>query len=800
MATELVLYIQEDITNSNSFVEADLYRDEKVSLTMTIQNVKDVEKVRTDFSQPFTLPASSKNNKLFTHWYNPDIVGFNANYRHPAKLELNHLPFKTGFIELNSVAMKDNQPNFYKITFYGQTVDLKNVISEDQISQLTWLNNQGFVFINNNANAKQGLNNGLNKSEPDGTVWQNAFIYPLLGHSVAFNYESNPPPLPYVNFFNLWSNFNQTHEGVFYNDLKPAIRVDLILRGIEEQYNLKFSNDFFFTSATENLYLWMSRNKGPIVGGGSVTLSNFHNDWYSNCSGTGGEQTNDGCLFFNPGGTWNGVAYPTYLPTDLSSCEQESRQYINKTYVVYGMRSEIDFGYMNQFTGIDASMYRSAGIGFEITPVSGYEDVPYSYTLRDTFNDVVLISASNVTGVQNPEYYVATQPGTPTFAPNIVGPNFRATWEITITCQDAFNFNVLMMNMCFTPDIFFYDDVPFEGCVSQVRTFQFFRRYVANAQQPLAVEVSIVPTEQLPEIKTLDFLTGLFKTYNLTAYFDDGEIKVQPLNEFYDQGRGTLAGTSAWDLTKYVHSDSHNVAEALPFSEIVFQFSDPVTIIAQKFEQLNNRKYGEIRYRAESSRRGIYKVDSPFEHMLYERIDDISTGDFTSIQQGTFLDDNLNPAFGKPLLFYGVYNNGANNEQINWVNGVRPADVNEQPSDGTRTPFKNYWMISNANELGTVTTAPEISLNYGSELNTYWFTDYGGDNNSLFQKYWQRYIVRVMSDQNRLFKFSVKLPEFFLLNFKMNDVIQISNRQYTINSITADLTTGESTMELLNIV
>jgi len=109
-------------------------------------------------------------------------------------------------------------------------------------------------------------------------------------------------------------------------------------------------------------------------------------------------------------------------------------------------------------------------------------------------------------------------------------------------------------------------------------------------------------------------------------------------------------------------------------------------------------------------------------------------------------------------------------------------------------------MISNANELGTETTAPEISLNYGSELNTYWFTDYGGDNNSLFQKYWQRYIVRVMSDQNRLFKFKVKLPEFFLLNFKMNDVIQISDRQYTINSITADLTTGESTMELLNIL
>ena len=32
------------------------------------------------------------------------------------------------------------------------------------------------------------------------------------------------------------------------------------------------------------------------------------------------------------------------------------------------------------------------------------------------------------------------------------------------------------------------------------------------------------PTEQLPEMKVLDFLTGLFKTFNLTAYYNGFRI------------------------------------------------------------------------------------------------------------------------------------------------------------------------------------------------------------------------------------------------------------------------------------
>ena len=37
----------------------DLFEDEQISLTQTIQDIRDIEKVFTDFSKSFSLPASS---------------------------------------------------------------------------------------------------------------------------------------------------------------------------------------------------------------------------------------------------------------------------------------------------------------------------------------------------------------------------------------------------------------------------------------------------------------------------------------------------------------------------------------------------------------------------------------------------------------------------------------------------------------------------------------------------------------------------------------------------------------------
>ena len=50
--------------------EVELFKDESVSLTQTLQNVKDISKIFTDFTKTFNVPASKTNNILFKHFYN----------------------------------------------------------------------------------------------------------------------------------------------------------------------------------------------------------------------------------------------------------------------------------------------------------------------------------------------------------------------------------------------------------------------------------------------------------------------------------------------------------------------------------------------------------------------------------------------------------------------------------------------------------------------------------------------------------------------------------------------------------
>ena len=81
----------------------ELFNDESVSLTQTIQDIKDISKVFTDFTKPFTLPASRTNNKIFKHYYRFNIsspYNFDARKKISAEIRINNLPFRSGKLRL----------------------------------------------------------------------------------------------------------------------------------------------------------------------------------------------------------------------------------------------------------------------------------------------------------------------------------------------------------------------------------------------------------------------------------------------------------------------------------------------------------------------------------------------------------------------------------------------------------------------------------------------------------------------------------------------------------------------------
>jgi len=115
------------IKNSNgTFDRVKLFDDEKISVNSSIQNVNDISKVFTDFSQTFTVPAEG-NNHIFKHWYENSLDDqFSTLVKSDAYIELDTVLFRTGKIQLESCSIVDGQPQNYSITFIGLLGSLKD--------------------------------------------------------------------------------------------------------------------------------------------------------------------------------------------------------------------------------------------------------------------------------------------------------------------------------------------------------------------------------------------------------------------------------------------------------------------------------------------------------------------------------------------------------------------------------------------------------------------------------------------------------------------------------------------------
>ena len=738
---KVILYIQPQLTNTNTaqdFVRVDLMEEELISLTQVIQDVSDIDKLFTDYSRTFNLPASKTNNKIFKHWYNPDIDGFDANVFCEARIELNHLHFRFGKIQLNEVVMKYNEPSMYKVTFFGNTVTFKNKINEDQLSDLVWLNN--FNHDANAFNVRFGLQSGLIQTV-DGVTYVDAIIYPLIAHSQSYIYDDSTTNNQDNGLNIAATGSNLDKRGIVPEDLKPAIRVVEILEAIEQQYNIQFRtfyDDGFYDTALNNLYLWLHRAKGRITGDLVVNLDDSS---FSCTSATAN------CTHFD------GVSYPE---VDFS----------NGTYA------------FTQPIAIGVQYHQGYFFQVSVTPSSS--TIPYSIEIVDSLTDTIVASKNNITGADNHSI------GYGDSYSNALDINESKRLFARVRSVDAITFSATIQISHNYKD---------NGDSSTgAGSGRFERDYIANyssASSSIVTSATIIITEQIPEIKIKDFLNGLFRAFNLTAFVDfNGEIVVRTLDSYYNGG-------DTFDITPFVKTDEHTVSEALPFSNVDLEYSEPKSILAQTFLSMNNRRYGELNYIGDTTKKKEYKITLPFEHMLFERLQDKTSGALSTVQVGSFLDDNLEPSIGQPLLFYAIYQQNVSTS-INFLESTRPETYAALCPTGTNHSLDDYWIPSVCNTLGRTSVPPLYNLNFGSEINTYTLTDYGGDNNSLFQTYYTNYITRVFNKRTRIFKFNAILPLKVLLNLTLDDLIVVGTRAYTINKMSTKLQSGETNFELLN--
>ena len=80
----------------------------------------------------------------------------------------------------------------------------------------------------------------------------------------------------------------------------------------------------------------------------------------------------------------------------------------------------------------------------------------------------------------------------------------------------------------------------------------------------------VIISQQIPDMKTFDFLESTFKMFNLTAYVEvnglTSTLVVQPLDDYYKD-----PSVKTYDITEYVDDDSYTIAAPKPYNEINFK-------------------------------------------------------------------------------------------------------------------------------------------------------------------------------------------------------------------------------------
>ena len=698
--------------------QVEMFDDEAVNLSQSIQDVKNIDKIFTEFTQTFSVPASKINNIIFKHFYNSDIIdnidqpevnSYDGRKKIDAELYLNYKPFKKGKIKLEGSSLKLNKPHTYRLTFFGDTVNLKDLLGDAKLSSLEFLDK--FKFDYTDANLINSLTIGLDYTISNVTYY-NAIITPLITTEQRLIYNSSAATATTDILANLYYDSSSNLGGVNSTQLKPALSVYVIVKAIEEQYfkrnGFTFSQDFFTpnNASFSDLYLWLHNKEGNVFEDqdSSVKFDNLEYD------------------LLNPLGGIPRIAKSAWSPIDTLSGGTF------KTITYGNPRSNIRISTLNSSTlryslkiYVDGELWKSFD---DLTGPSGKLEL-YDFPA----NEAIHAELSNAD----------------------VG-RYKINWEIARTRKSDLGFS---------------------------------RSYSDHLNQTIEVGTNktLYVANQMPDIKIIDFLQGLFKMFNLTSYITQNkEVKIQTLDNYYANSE------VYWDITKDLDKESAMVDTVLPFREINFGYEGLGSFLAENHKEQFNKEWGSLKFTEDKLTGSVYDIKLPFEHFKYEKLIDANTGaadQITTIQVGWSVDSSQSPVLGKPLLFYPEKVTGT-------PIGVKPLASSGVSSQSTYfIPSNSVYLFAEANGVDT-----SENLNFGGEQNEYALEPF---TKSLFEKYYKKYIQEIFDKRRRLSKVKAYLPVTTLHKLSLADKIVIFNKAYKINKIQTNFETLLSSLELINI-
>tara|TARA_R110001592_G_scaffold118035_3_gene320349 strand:- start:93 stop:3029 length:2937 start_codon:yes stop_codon:yes gene_type:complete len=731
----------------------DLYEDEDIPLTLSIDNfINAAEKVQS-YSKAFNLPATKRNSRIFNQIYEITRSGNNSTAFNPyrktkALLKQNGFILFDGYLRLLDVSDKNGDIS-YNVNLYSEVIALADILKEKTFEFLPLAELTHGYTKANITNSWNDTGTGINYTNPNQSGLRDDNItvkYPFCdwNHQIvvangAYSSASttgNPEIVTPPQAFRPW--------------LQLKYLIDLIFSSLDFTY----TSTFFDTADFKKLYM-------DFNWGADVTMPNYQTVSNITQGGNMVLYNNDRVSApYNPAAYGGLISFTNFSP----SAAQMSPQ-INHVYsggAPYG--SIYKATYDGQVMKVDFKFVFQGVVALSTQYVEGR----WRHTVDATGDTSTLENGTNVTNtLHNDDYWSSA-----TF-----GYGQTVTWQgsLTVTMDKD--------------DLLFCEHDIESGSANSVNC-----SLASVSIQTIGEEIvnGTLLGSQRGELGQWDFLKGIFTMFNLLTLPDPEDsqnIIIETYNEVFPVGSNS---GSTSDLSLKSRGIAHDWTKKVDISQIKLKPIPDLqkSVMFKYVEDDDDYMFQNFKSSVQGHLYGSKEVTFPSYDIL-EGTKEVTAEPFAATIMKPYMlpqyEDLITPSL------YSMTDDGEtegfeNSPRILYNNGKVTLDATTNPTSYFFPKFHGvggsnlteYLMFSHLSELPTV-AGNTLDVNFGAQQLC--VPNETAPPRNLYSLYHSRYYLELYNPDTRIMTLKVNLSAADIQMFKFNDTVFIKNRLFRVNKI-----------------
>ena len=242
---------------SNGQVICDLYEDEDIPLSLSVDDFKNVAEKVQSYSKAFNLPATKRNNQIFDNIFEitrtDTGINFNPYKRTKAILKQDGFLLFEGYLRMLDISDKSGEIS-YNVNLYSEVVALADVLGDKTFSDLDFTE---LTHDYQKTNIINSWNDGVTVGQTTPITWTNA-------STSGYRTDFDTLKYPFVDWTHQALVGGSTGTGAIsgnpeYTSLeqifRPFINIKYLIDRIFQAVPFTYESDFFNTDDFKKLYM-----------------------------------------------------------------------------------------------------------------------------------------------------------------------------------------------------------------------------------------------------------------------------------------------------------------------------------------------------------------------------------------------------------------------------------------------------------------------------------------------------------------------------------------------------------------